>query len=118
MSKKGNNIENTPIPDKIKFKHKKLEQKKNMKNSRDKNIKHKVLGEDEFLNDHFNDHFNEITHKNKSIIPIKNEDVLIEDSTIMNSSEKIVTKGIEEENIEEEQYEEFSSDYFEQVSIK
>jgi hypothetical protein len=28
MSKKENNIENTPIPDKIKFKHKKLEQKK------------------------------------------------------------------------------------------
>ena len=114
MSKKGNNLENTPIPDKIKFKHKKLEQKKNMKNSRDKNIKHKVLGEDEFLNDHFNDHFNEIIHKNKIIVPIKNEDETLEDSTKVNSIQKIDL----EENIEEEQYEEFSADYFEQESIK
>ena len=118
MSKKGNNIENTPIPDKIKFKHKKLEQKKNMKNSRDKNIKHKVLGEDEFLNDHFNDHFNEISHKNKTIVPIKNEDESLENSTNFNASKKIVVGETKEEKIEEEEYEEFSPDYFEQVSIK
>lgn len=114
MSKKGNNIENIPIPDKIKFKYKKLEQKKNMKNSRDKNIKHKVLGEDEFLNDHFNDHFSENIHKSKTVVPIKNEDESFEDNTKANLIQKIDL----EENIEEEQYEEFSADYFEQESIK
>jgi hypothetical protein len=114
MSKKENNIENTPIPDKIKFKHKKLEQKKNMKNSRDKNIKHKVLGEDEFLNDHFNDHFNEITLKSKKNSHDENIQELESTKEHLKSIQKIAI----EENIEEEEFEDFSPDYFEQVSIK